>query len=110
MEMGIGHPPTDGLLLDADLGFERESAEAIYDRIVRDLRLMRRLVNYLTMRGHGKPDILGHRPGGWWRGVGCDLDTFYRRSLHEGLDMHLRIGRGTSPGDMVEDVRSLQHP
>lgn len=110
MEMGVGHPPTDGLLLDAELDFERESAEAIYDRIVRDLRLMRRLGKCLTMRGHGKPDILGDRPAGWWRGAGCDLDAFYRRALHEGLDLHLRGGRGNLPGDMVEEVRALQHP
>ncbi|MGH6814907.1 MAG: DUF2201 family putative metallopeptidase, partial [Hyphomicrobiaceae bacterium] len=98
VEMGVGTPPTPGLLLDLALGFERESAEAVYDRIVRDLRLMRRLRKCITMRGTGKPDMLGERPYGWWVGAGCDLDAFYRRAMAEGLDLHLRSGRGTLPG------------
>lgn len=40
--MAVGEFPTDDLLLDPELGFEKESAEAIYDRIVGDLRLTRR--------------------------------------------------------------------
>jgi predicted metal-dependent peptidase len=111
LEMGIGAVPTDDLLLDPELGFERESAEAIYDRIVRDLRLMRRLAKARTLRGVGKGDILGERPPGWWLGPGCDLDSFYRRALADGLDLHLGFaGRGLMPADFVEEVRALQHP
>ncbi len=111
LEMGVGTIPTDDLLLDPELGFERESAEAIYDRIVKDLRLMRRLAKARTMRGIGKGDVLGERPPGWWLGPGCDLDSFYRRALAEGLDLHLtRPGRGLLPADFVEEVRALQHP
>jgi predicted metal-dependent peptidase len=110
IEMGVGAPPTDDLLLDPELGFERESAEAIYDRIVKDLRLMRKLAKARTMRGIGKLDILGERPPGWWLGPGCDLDGFYRRALAEGLDLHRRItGRGLLPADFIEEVRALQH-
>ena len=86
LEMGVGAIPTDDLLLDPELGFERESAEAIYDRIVKDLRLMRRLAKARTMRGIGKGDVLGERLPGWWLGPGCDLDSFYRRALAEGLN------------------------
>ena len=111
MEMGVGALPTEGLMLDADLGFERDSAEAVYDRIVRDLRLMRRLGKCATMRGHGLPDLLGERPAAWWRGAGFDLDAFYRRALSEGLDLWLQEGgRGVLPGDLIEEVRALQHP
>lgn len=111
LEMGVGALPTDDLLLDPELAFERESAEAIYDRIVRDLRLMRRLAKQRTLRGVGKVDIIGDRPAGWWSGPGCDLDGFYRRALAEGLEIHVAAaGRGLLPGDLVEEIRALQQP
>lgn len=111
VEMAIGVIPTEGLMLDMELGFERESAEAIYDRIVTDLRLMRRLAKARTMRGVGKGDILGERPPGWWSGPGCDLDSFYRRALAEGLDLHRQSAkRGLLPADFIDEVRALQHP
>lgn len=110
VEMGVGQLPTDTLLFDETLGFEKESAEAIYDRIVRDMRLMRRLGRFVTLRGTGKPDMLGDRPAGWWQGAGCDLDSFYRRALQDGLDLHIASGRGLLPGDLVEEVRALRHP
>ncbi len=109
VEMGIGETPTDDLLLDPELGLERESAEAIYDRIVTDLRLMRRLAKGRTFRGRSAVDILSTRPPAWWRGPGTDLDDFYRRALNEGLDLHLAApGRGLLPGELVEDIRALQ--
>jgi predicted metal-dependent peptidase len=111
VETGVGHLPSDDLLLDAELGLEKDSAEAIYDRIAKDLRLMRRLGRCWTMRGVGKPDMLGEHLPGWWRGPGCDLDAFYRRALAEGPALHVRQrGRGTVPGDLMEEIRSLQHP
>jgi len=111
VEMGVGEVPFDSLLLDPELGFERESAEAIYDRITRDLRLIRRLNKARTLRGQGKVDMLGDRPPAWWTGPGTDLDAFYRRALAEGLDLHLTgIGRGELPGELVEEIRAIQHP
>lgn len=109
VEMGVGEIPTETLLLDPELGFERESAEAIYDRIVGDLRLIRRLNKSRTLRGQGKVDMLGERPPGWWNGPGTDLDAFYRRALAEGLDLHVAHGgRGLLPGDLVEEIRAIQ--
>ncbi|ESQ91536.1 hypothetical protein ABAC460_06005 [Asticcacaulis sp. AC460] len=109
VEMGVGEMPDDGLLLDPELMFEKESAEAIYDRITRDLRLVRRLAKTATFRGRGVPDMIGSRPPAWWNGPGCDLDDFYRRALSQGLDLHLAHGeRGLLPGDMVEEIRALQ--
>ncbi len=109
IEMGVGEVPTDGLLLDPELGFEKEAAEAIYDRIASDLRLLRRLNKARTLRGQGKVDMLGNRPPAWWTGPGTDLDAFYRRALAEGLDLHL-ARRGTLPSDLVEEIKALQHP
>jgi predicted metal-dependent peptidase len=111
IEMGIGEMPTPSLMLDLTLGFEHESAEALYDRIVKDLRLMRRLQKERTLRGIGKSDMLGERPPSWWTGMGCDLDTFYRRALSEGLDLHLaQVQRGFLPGDLVEEIKSILQP
>ncbi|WGM38051.1 VWA-like domain-containing protein [Caulobacter sp. NIBR1757] len=109
VEMQIGEMPTDDLLLDPELGFEKESAEAIYDRITGDLRLMRRLNKGRTLRGVGKVDVLDDRPPAWWSGPGTDLDAFYRRALAEGLDLQLAAtGRGLLPGDLIEEIRSIQ--
>ncbi len=109
VEMGIGEMPTDTLLLDPELGFEKEAAEAIYDRITSDLRLIRRLNKARTLRGQGKVDVLGDRPSAWWSGPGTDLDAFYRRALAEGLDLHMRGGqRGLLPGDLIEEIRAIQ--
>jgi predicted metal-dependent peptidase len=111
VEMGVGEIPTPSLMLDLALGFEHESAEALYDRIVKDLRLMRRLQKERTLRGIGKSDMLSDRPPSWWTGMGCDLDTFYRRALTEGLDLHLaQATRGFLPGDLVEEIKSILQP
>ena len=66
----------DTLLLDPELGLERRSAEKVYDRIVGDLRLIRRLNKARTFRGRGKVDMLGDRPPRWWTGPGTDLNAF----------------------------------
>lgn len=108
VEMGVGMIPTDDLMLDPELGFEKESAEAIYDRIAGDLRLIRRLNKARTLRGQGKVDVLGDRPPAWWTGPGTDLDAFYRRALADGLDLHLTGARGLLPGDLVEEIRAIQ--
>ncbi len=111
VEMGIGEIPAPSLMLDLELGFEHESAEALYDRIVKDLRLLRRLKKERTLRGVGKSDMLSERPPSWWTGVGCDLDTFYRRALANGLDLHMaQIKRGFLPGDLVEEIKSILQP
>ncbi|MGW0416717.1 vWA domain-containing protein [Streptomyces collinus] len=101
-EMGVGTMP-DGLLHDPLLA--GLSAEEVYDRIAGDLRRIRRLS---TLRGKGTGDVLG-APLGPPRAT-VDLDTFYRRGLARGLDLHQEQERGLLPGGLVEEIRALSHP
>ncbi len=107
VEMDVGEMPADGLLYDPELS--AESAEALYDRIVGDLRLRRRLARLRTPKGIGECDILDERSPAWWTGQGVDLDTFYRRCLAEGLRLYTE-GRGLLPAGLVEEIRSLSQP
>lgn len=109
IEMAVGTPPERiGYLHDPALA--GLSAEEVYDRIVGDLRWMRRLRKARTLNG-GAPDMIeGGRPPGWWRGGGMDLDAFYRRALSEGLELQVRSGRGLLPAGLVEEIRALQQP
>lgn len=103
-EMGVGERP-DGLLYDEQ--FKGLHAEAVYDRIVTDMRQYRKLA---TLRGVGLGDVLPG-DGEWWqRGNGVDLDAFYRRALAEGLSYHQEQGRGTLPEGLIEEIRALSHP
>ncbi|MFG2126355.1 hypothetical protein ACGFNV_00900 [Streptomyces sp. NPDC048751] len=101
-EMQIGTMP-DGVLYDPDL--KDLSAEEVYDRIVGDLRRMRRLA---TLRGKGVGDVLGAPLGPPCDYV--DLDGFYRRGLAHGMDLHEQQDRGFLPGGLVEEIRALNHP
>jgi hypothetical protein len=103
-EMGVGDRPPSCLY---DEQFRGLSAEAVYDRIVTDLRLFRKLA---TLRGVGLGDILQGGDNWWLRGDGIDLDAFYRRSLGQGLSYHEEQGRGYLPAGLVEEIRALSHP
>jgi predicted metal-dependent peptidase len=109
VEMGVGERPAACLIDDQ---FKGQSAEAVYDRIVTDMRRFRKVA---TLRGvditDGFGDILPAESGRWWeRGDGIDLDAFYRRALGEGLSYHETQGRGYLPEGLVEEIRSLRHP
>jgi predicted metal-dependent peptidase len=109
IEMQTACPPERlGYLYDAAL--KDMSAEEVYDRIVRDVRWMRKLKKARTMNGADHDMIEGGRAPGWWRGGGIDLDTFYRRALAQGLELHLGSGRGFLPAGLVEEIRSLMQP
>jgi predicted metal-dependent peptidase len=104
IEMGVGTRPP-GLLYDPDL--KGWSAEAVYDRIAKDLRRYRKLA---TLRGAGLCDMLGDGNDGWWGTPdGVDLDGFYRRCLSQGLCYH-NTGRGTLPAGLVEEILALGQP
>lgn len=102
MEMGIGQPPTLGLLHDPQLA--GCSAEEIYDQLARDLRRARKLA---TLRGPGAPDLIGEDQS---RGF-VDAEAYCRRALWQGLERSLMSGwRGTLPAGLIEEIRSLAQP
>ena len=106
MEMQLGDLPAVGALYDPEL--KGLSAEAIYDRIVTDLRRNRKLA---TLRGVGLGDILERgRPDWWESGDGVGLDDFYRRCLGQGLVYHDAAGRGLLPAGLVEEINALTQP
>ncbi len=106
VEMGIGELPTMGVLYDSDL--KGLSAEAIYDRIVTDLRRYRKLA---TLKGIGQCDILERGIPEWWNcSEGMDLDDFYRRCLAQGLVYHYEGERGYLPAGLIEEIRALSQP
>ncbi len=100
-EMEVGERP-DGLLYDEQ--FKGMNAEAIYDRIVTDMRTYRKLA---TLRGVGLGDIL---PGQHSSYTDVDLDAFYRRALAQGLSYHQEQSRGYLPEGLIEEIRALSHP
>jgi predicted metal-dependent peptidase len=100
-EMGVSERP-NGLLYDEQ--FKGLNAEAIYDRIVTDMRTYRKLA---TLRGVGLGDIL---PGERNPSADMDLDAFYRRALAQGLSYHQEQGRGYLPEGLIEEIRALSHP
>ncbi len=109
LEMQVGAPPERvGYLYDADLA--GCSAEEVYDRIVRDLRWMRKLRKARTLNGENCDMLEGQHKSGWWHGGGADLDSFYRRALSEGLELHYGRGRGLLPAGLIEEIRALHQP
>lgn len=106
MEMGLGAMPTVGGLYDPELN--GLSAEAIYDRIVTDMRRYRKLA---TLRGVGLGDMLEDGAPDWWAtDDGLALDDFYRRCLAQGLVYHEQGGRGLLPAGLIEEIRALMQP
>ena len=103
-ELHVGSMPQDGLLYDAEL--KGMSAEEIYDRIVTDLRKYRKLA---TFRGNGMGDVIGDGER-ISAGKAMDLDEFCRRAMQQGLEYHLKYGRGTVPAGLVQEIRALAMP
>jgi len=101
-------PERIGYLHDESL--RGQSAEEVYDKIVGDLRWMRKLKKARTLNGNQPDMIEGTHPAGWWQAGGMDLDTFYRRALADGLELHANEGRGSLPASLVEEIRALQQP
>lgn len=103
VEMGVGALP-HGVLYDPAL--RGDSAEAVYDRIVTEMRRYRKLA---TLCGVGLGDMLERgRPAWWESGDGVDLDAFYRSALSRGLCYHAEHGRGLLPAALEEEIRSLE--
>lgn len=105
VEMGVGEMP-EGLLHDPEL--KGLSGEAVYERIVTDLRRLRKVA---TLRGRGQGDLLDRplpHPGAPGRYV--DLDDYYRNALCQGLEYHRGSGRGLVPAGLEQEIRALDQP
>ncbi len=102
VDMRVGTPPGIGLLHDIKLA--GQSAEEIYDRLVRDMRRARKLA---TLRGAGEQDLIGEDKGSMF----TDAESYCRWALAQGFDRftHGR-GRGTIPAGLIEEIRSLIQP
>ena len=111
-EMQIGTMPKIGILYDKEL--KDLSAEAIYDRILRELKRLNKKTKYVTLRGYGKGDIMSEpQPsfGGLDRETkNMSLDEFFKSALREGLDFHSSNGRGYLPAGLVDEIRALTSP
>ncbi|WP_134702995.1 VWA-like domain-containing protein [Ammoniphilus sp. YIM 78166] len=106
VEIGIGEFPKVGGLMDPEL--KGLSTEAIYDRIVTDIRTYRKLY---TLRGIGLGDMLDKgNPGFWEVGEGTTLDDFFRNCLTQGLIYHQEQNRGFIPAGLIEEIRALGQP
>jgi predicted metal-dependent peptidase len=105
-EMDLGAIPTFGGLHDPEL--KGLSADAVYDRLVVDLRRNRKLA---TLGGIGHCDILDGNTHDWWtRRDAMSLDDFYRRALAQGLSYHQDQERGLLPAALLEEIRALDRP
>ena len=101
-EMKIGTMPQIGTLYDESLA--GMSAEEIYDDLVRNIRIARKLATY---RGYGKGDILGK--GEAMQGT-VSLDDFCKSALMQGLEYQVSSGRGLIPAGLMEEIRALAMP
>ncbi len=105
VEMGIGLLPPIGGLYDSSLA--GQSAEAIYDRIVLDLKKFGKSRTFCDI---GRADMIDGLPDWWQSAAGRDLDQFYRECLMQGLDYHLQSSRGLVPAHLIEEIRALGQP
>src|SRR5205823_13992634 len=105
VEMGLGAIPSFGGLHDAEV--KGLSADAVYNRLVVDLRRNRKLA---TFRGIGACDMMEGTPDWWARTDAMSLDDFYRRALAQGLVYHHDQERGLLPAALIEEIRALDRP
>ncbi|GLX68702.1 vWA domain-containing protein [Paenibacillus glycanilyticus] len=106
VEMKIGEYPRVGLMLDPEL--RGLNAESIYDRMVADIRVYRKLA---TLRGNGLGDILDQGSSGLRDNrEGQSLDDFCRNAMQQGLIYHEEQSRGYLPSGLVEEIRALGQP
>ena len=98
VEMGIGQMP-EGVLFDQH--FKDQSAEAVYDLLCENVKYYRSL----------DPKDIRYSEDAWWETQnGAEVDAFYRSAIQRGLDYHQQRGRGSLPGDFVEEVRAVNQP
>ncbi len=111
LDMKVGAIPDEGLLYDEEL--HGLSAEAVYDKIVKE---MRKFKKHATFRGFGHGDIMSDRGpsfGGLGKEAGhkgVSLDEFFKNALREGYDFYSSNARGFLPAGLVAEIRALSMP
>lgn len=100
-EMHIGKMPENVMYDETLTGM---SAEEIYDELVRNIRVSRKL---MTLRGYGKGDMIG---AGEKRSGSVSLDDFCKNALMQGLEYQISSGRGLIPAGLMEEIRALAMP
>lgn len=98
VEMKVGAMP-DWVLYDEK--FNGLTAESIYDILLTDPRYYKKLA---------LADLLYGDPAFWDSLEGAELDEFLRSALRQGLEYHQAKGRGSLPGDMVEEIYAIAQP
>lgn len=103
-EMRIGVMPSHGLLYDETL--KGQSAEEIYDTLIKNLRQSSKLG---TFRGYGKGDIIDE---GYTARLDepTTLDEFCKNALRSGLEYHTSADRGFIPAGLIEEIKALSVP
>lgn len=106
VDMEIGQMPERGLMYDEK--FKNESAENIYDEIIRNIKEY----DLETFRGYGKGDIIKGKSGGFGYGDGgkVSVDDFCRNALRNGLEYHQANNRGYIPAGLIQEIRALSMP
>lgn len=98
VEMEVGQMP-EGVLFDQH--FKGQSAEAVYDLLCENMKYYQSL----------DPKDMIYGEDEWWETRnGAEMDAFYRSAIQRGLDYHQQRGRGSLPGDFVEEVRAVNQP
>ncbi|MDE5754734.1 MAG: hypothetical protein K2H89_09380, partial [Oscillospiraceae bacterium] len=103
-EMQIGSMPSRGLLYDETL--QNQSAEEIYDILIKNLRKNAKLE---TFRGYSLGDIMdkGYAES---KIQPTSLDDFCKSALRSGLEYHQNAGRGLIPASLIEEIKALSVP
>ena len=96
LEMHVGCMP-NGALYDAQ--FHGLSAEAVYDRLLPELR------RYEKLRSG---DLVYGQDGTAQNAA--QMDDFYRRALQRGLQYHESSSRGFLPAGLIEEIHALFVP
>ncbi|KYG90172.1 peptidase [[Bacillus] sp. KCTC 13219] len=106
VDMNIGEMPEIGALYDPEL--KGLSAETIYDTIVANLRVYRKLY---TFRGREGKDLIDDGTVDFWKmRDGLTLEEFYKNCLAQGLEYHIGQGRGFLPAGLIEEIQALSMP
>lgn len=101
IQMKVGTPPKVGLLYDP--AFASKSSEEVYDFIVKNLRIYKKIICLSGSLGSG--DILTRAEGDF-----TDSSSFFKEALYRGFNYCKMTGRGLIPGSLEEEILFVNQP